>query len=78
VIHPLNQASVPRTLAWNLACPATAVLQALLHREQQVLGFPLMDENLLTVDNQILYYATMRASEAWFVLIICFVFVLLF
>ncbi len=39
VIRPLNQASVPRTLAWNLACPAIAVLQALLHQEQQVLGF---------------------------------------
>jgi hypothetical protein len=50
VFHPLkNRASVPRTLAWNLACPATAVLQVLLHQEQHVLGFPLVDENPLTV-----------------------------
>ncbi len=78
VIHPLNRASVLHTLAWNLVCPATAALQVLLHQEQQVLGFPLVDENPLTVDDQILYYATMRASEARFVFIICFVFLLLF
>jgi hypothetical protein len=30
VIHPLNQVFVPRTLAWDLVFPATAILQALL------------------------------------------------
>jgi hypothetical protein len=30
VIYPLNRVFVPRTLAWDLVFPATAILQALL------------------------------------------------
>ena len=60
VFHPHNQQCVPRTAAMSLVWPATAVLQARLHRERQVLGYSLVDDNPLVDVDQELYAQTMR------------------
>ena len=62
VFHPHNQECVPRTAAMSLFRPATAVLQARLHRERQVLGYSLVDDNPLVDEHRELYAQTMRDS----------------
>ncbi len=65
--HPINQQFVPRPSAWNLVCPITANLQALLHRERQALNLVLLDKNPLTDNDIVQYNETMRALVDWFV-----------
>ncbi len=37
--HPINQQYVPHPSVWNLVCPTTPDLQALLHQESRETGF---------------------------------------